>query len=152
VPLRPEENALDRKPIEWLREDYIAAQGRFSPDTRFLAYLSDQADGEKMQVYVRAFDAMSPETPPPGSPVQVSMNGALGMIFWRLDGRELYFLNRDWEVMAVEIETSPVFKAGSPKVLFKLPGPLVGNPMQWKNVTADGQRFIFAMPEGASTR
>ncbi len=34
-------------------------------------------------------------------------------------------------------------------MLFKLPGPLPGNPPQWKNVSRDGQRFVFAMP-GAS--
>jgi hypothetical protein len=35
--------------------------------------------------------------------------------------------------------------------LFKLPGPLAGNPRQWKNVSRDGQRFIFAMPAAIST-
>jgi Tol biopolymer transport system component len=32
VPLRPNEKGLDRKAIEWLREDYDAFAGRFSPD------------------------------------------------------------------------------------------------------------------------
>ena len=41
VPLRPNEKALDRKAIEWLREDYDAAFGRFSPDGRYRAF--DQA-------------------------------------------------------------------------------------------------------------
>jgi hypothetical protein len=57
----------------------------------------------------------------------------------------MYFMTRDWEVMAVDITTTPTFQAGTPKLLFKLPGPLVGNPAQWKNVTSDGQRFVFAM-------
>ena len=35
-------------------------------------------------------------------------------------------------------------------MLFSLPGPLPGNPMQWKNVSRDGQRFIFAMPAAAA--
>jgi hypothetical protein len=30
--------------------------------------------------------------------------------------------------------------------LFKLPGPALGNPFQWKNVSPDGQRFVFTMP------
>ena len=55
-------------------------------------------------------------------------------------------MTRDWEVMAVDITTSPTFKAGAPRKLFQLPGPLTGNPMQWKNVSPDGERFIFAMP------
>jgi Tol biopolymer transport system component len=146
VPLRPEVKALDRKEIDWLREDYDVVQGRFSPDNRFLAYLSNEADPDKMQVYVRPFDASKPDAPPPGSPVQVSQNGAIGMIFWRQDGKEMYYMTRDWEVMAVDVTTTPSFQAGTPKLLFKLPGPLPGNPMQWKNVSRDGERFIFAMP------
>ena len=51
--------------------------------------------------------------------------------------------------MAVEVTTTPTFKAGAPRLLFSLPGPLPGNPMQWKNVSKDGDRFIFAMPTQA---
>jgi hypothetical protein len=56
---------------------------------------------------------------------------------------------RDWEVKAVDITTAPTFTAGAPRKLFQLPGPLPGNPMQWKNVSQDGQRFLFAMPAAA---
>src|SRR4029450_3003436 len=149
VPLRPEVKALDRQAIDWLREDYDVIQGRFSPDGRFMAYLSNEANIDKMEVYVRPFDASKPDSPPSGSPVQVSKNGAMGMIFWRQDSKEMYFITRDWEVMAVEINTAPTFTAGIPKLLFKLPGPLPGDPAQWKNVTRDGEKFIFAMPVAA---
>jgi Tol biopolymer transport system component len=146
VPLRPDVKALDRQAIDWLREDYDVIQGRFSPDGRFIAYLSNETEQDRMQVYVRPFDANKPEAPPPGSPVQVSKNGAIGMIFWRQDGKEMYFMTRDWEVMAVDVNTTPAFTVGTPKLLFKLPGPLPGNPAQWKNVSRDGEKFIFAMP------
>jgi Tol biopolymer transport system component len=146
VPLRAGEKALDRQAIDWLREDYDVIQGRFSPDGRFMAYLSNEANIDKMELYVRPFDANKPDGPPPGSAVQVSKNGAMGMIFWRQDGKEMYFMTRDWEVMAVEVNTTPTITAGTPKLLFKLPGPLPGNPAQWKNVSRDGERFIFAMP------
>ena len=98
--------------------------GRFSPDSRFLAYLSNEAEVDMMQVYVRPFDASKPEKPGPGPAVQVSKNGAGGMIFWRQDGKEMYFMTRDFEVMAVDITTTPAFQAGTPRLLFKLPGPL----------------------------
>ena len=145
VQLRPDQQALDRKAIEWLREDYDVVQGRFSPDGRFLAFLSNEANVDKMEVYVRPFDANKPEAPA-GPALQVSKSGALGMVSWRQDGKEMYFLTRDWEVMAVDTTTAPAFQAGTPKLLFKLPGPMPGNPAQWKNVSSDGQRFIFAMP------
>jgi Tol biopolymer transport system component len=151
VPLRPEVKALDRQAIDWLREDYDVVQGRFSPDGRFIAYLSNETEQDRMQVYVRPFDANKPEAPPPGSSVQVSKNGAIGMVFWRQDSKEMYFMTRDWEVMAVDISTAPTFTAGTPKLLFKLPGPLPGNPAQWKNVSRDGEKFIFAMPLAATS-
>jgi hypothetical protein len=58
----------------------------------------------------------------------------------------MYFMTREWEVMAVELTTTPTLQAGTPRILFKLQGPLAGNPAQWKNVSRDGERFIFAMP------
>jgi Tol biopolymer transport system component len=148
VPLEGNQKALERKEIDWLREDYDAGQGRFSPDNRFIAFLSNEADVDRGEVYVRPFDAGKPDAPA-GPAVRVSKDGAIGMIAWRQDGKELYFMTRNWEVMAVDVETTPTFKAGAPRMLFSLPGPLPGNPMQWKNVSQDGQRFIFAMPVGA---
>jgi len=149
VALRPDEKTLDRKAIEWIREDYDVIDGRFSPDGRYLAFLSNEATINKTDVYVRPFDPSKPETPT-GAAVQVSRNGAIGMISWRQDGKEMYFLTRDWEVMAVDITTTPAFQAGTPRLLFKLQGPLPGNPAQWNNVSHDGERFVFAMPVRAA--
>jgi Tol biopolymer transport system component len=138
------------KEIDWLREDYDAGQGRFSPDNRFIAFLSNEADVDRGEVYVRPFDPGKPDAPLTGPAVRVSKDGAIGMITWRKDGKELYFMTRNWEVMAVDVETTPTFKVGTPRMLFSLPGPLPGNPMQWQNVSPDGQRFLFAMPTNAS--
>ena len=84
-------------------------------------------------------------------PAQVSNAGARGMIFWRQDGKELFYLTPDWEVMAVDVTTTPMFQAGTPRVLFTLPDRLRGNLQQWKNVSCDGQRFVFAMDVPVST-
>ena len=146
LPIDDARPPLERKTIDWLRDEYSVAQARFSPDGRFIAYLSDETEADTFEVYVRAFDAGSPDPRATDAPaVQVSTAGALGMIFWRQDGRELYYLTPDWEVMVVDVTTTPTFKATTPRMLFTLPGPLVGNPQQWKNVSADGQRFVFAI-------
>jgi Tol biopolymer transport system component len=145
VPLDPTKKPQDRKEIDWLREDYDVTQGRFSPDNKYVAFWSNEADVDKGDVYVRPFNPAKPDAPA-GPAIKVSKDGAIGMITWRPDGKELYFMTRTWDVMAVEVTTTPTFKAGEPKKLFTLPGPLPGNPMQWKNVSQDGQRFIFAMP------
>ncbi len=149
VPIGGNQKAADRKEIDWLREEFDAGQGRFSPDNRYIAFLSNEANPDRGEVYVRPFDPTKPEANP-GPQVQITKDGAIGMVTWRQDGKELYYMTRDWEVMAVDITTTPTFTAGAPRKLFQLPGPLPGNPMQWKNVSQDGQRFIFAMPSGAA--
>jgi hypothetical protein len=161
VPLSGDQKALEREAIEWLRDEYNVAQARVSPDSRFMAYLSnefktsEEIESNIYEVYVRPFDASKSDVSAGGAkPVQVSTAGALGMIFWRQDGKEMYYLTPDWEVMAVEVTTTPAFQAGTPRLLFKLPGPLVGEPDQWKNVSRDGQRFVFAInaPVSVSAR
>jgi len=86
--------------------------------------------------------------------VRVSSAGARGVIMWRQDGRELYYITPEWEGMAIDVATTPAFKAGTPRLLFKLPAPVIGNPQQWRNVSADGRRFVFTVnvPEPATPR
>jgi len=137
---------MARKAIEWQRDEFDEVGARFSPDGRYVAYLADNEDPMALDIYVRPFDESKPEAPPPGAPVKISKDGvAQGMIVWRQDGKELYFITRDWEVMAVDVTTTPTFQAGSSKLLFKLPGPALGNVFQWKNVSRDGQQFVFVM-------
>jgi Tol biopolymer transport system component len=150
------QNGAERKGIEWLREEYNVLHGRFSPDMRHIAYITDQEENGKLQLYVRPFDAARPESPPPGAVVQVSAD-ASGMIGWRQDGREMYFLqpdpkNTDIHVMAVDVTTTPAFKAGTPRLLFTLTGPIGGNSLQWKSASSDGQRFAFAISVPAPAR
>ena len=156
VPLQVNQSAAERKGIEWLREEYNVLHGRFSPDMRYIAYITDQEENGKLQLYVRPFDAARPEAPPAGDIVQVSADAA-GMIGWRQDGREMYFLqpdpqNTDMHVMAVDVATTPTFKTGTPRLLFKLTGPLSGNSLQWKSASSDGQRFVFAVNVPAPAR
>ena len=61
-----------------------------------------------------------------------------GVVFFRgqnLESSELL-------VMSVDVAAAPAFTAGTPKLLFKLPGPLGGN---LGNISRDGQRFVFAV-------
>jgi Tol biopolymer transport system component len=143
VPIRPNEKGLDRKAIEWLREDYDAFAGRFSPDGRMLAFMSNEADVLKAQLYVRPFDPNKPEAPA-GPAVQMTniKAGIGGLPSWRQDGKELYFMNIDREVMAVDVTPGAKVQAGQPHSLFKMPDPLAGGPA----ISADGQRFIVTMP------
>ena len=142
VPLETKEKPLERKALEWLREDYDAFDGRFSPDGRSLAYIANEADVRTTQVYVRPFDSNKPNAPA-GPAVQVTnLKGGAGGVVWRQDGKELYFLTRDREVMAADVTSTPKLQTGMPRFLFKLSDPLVGGG----DVSPDGQRFVVAMP------
>ena len=142
VPLETKEKPLERKALEWLREDYDAFDGRFSPDGRSLAYIANEADVRTTQVYVRPFDSNKPNAPA-GPAVQVTnLKGGAGGVVWRQDGKEVYFLTRDREVMAADVTSTPKLQTGMPRLLFKLSDPLVGGG----DVSPDGQRFVVAMP------
>ena len=143
-------DTASRKEIEFLREEFSDNIGRLSPDGRFMAFRSDEAQPERGEVYVRPFNA---STGLPGDGKwQVSKDGVMAMLHWRADGKEIFFRGQNLEsnellVMSVDVATTPTFSAGTPKVLFKLPGPLGGN---LGNVSRDGQRFVFAVNVPAS--
>jgi Tol biopolymer transport system component len=141
-----------RKEIEFLREEFTDGVGRLSPDGRFMAFRSDEAQAERGEVYVRPFNA---STGLPGTGKwRVSKDGVNAMLHWRADGKEIFFRGLNLEsneflVMSVDVTTSPTFTAATPKVLFKLPGPLGGN---LGNISRDGQRFVFAVNVPAGPR
>ena len=133
----------ERTPIELGRE----RGGRFSPDSRLLAFNSNQSG--PFQVYVKDL-AESTRQPTAGGPVrstQVSNGPSVGGIFWRRDGKELFYLSLQGGqgMMAVDVLDGAPFRTGEPKLLFKLPTPVLA-PAQLSNVSSpDGQRFIFAV-------
>ena len=129
---------VNRKAIAWLRDEYNAFDVHFSPDTRWVAYGSDELGVNQVGLYVRGFDGSTPEAPA-GPAVEISSGkGIRGMIQWRRDGKELYYLDTDDNVTAVEITTSPSFRASTPKVLFKRPSPQSFG-------LGEDDRFVFFM-------
>jgi Tol biopolymer transport system component len=125
-------------------EPYLTSQfndsaGRFAPDGRFVAYVSDASS--RNDVYVRTF----PD--PSGGQWTVSTGGGTNPR-WRRDGKELYYLAPGGSLMAVEVILSPTFKAGVPKEVFKFP---LGQ--NFFDADAKGERFVKAVevdaaPEG----
>src|SRR5262249_20252708 len=139
-----------RKEIEYLREEFTDNVGRLSPDGKFMAYRSDEAKPERGEVYVRPFDAATGK--PGEGKWQVTKDGVMAMLHWRADGKEIFFRGMNLEshellVMSVDVTTTPTLPTNSPKLLFKLPGPLGGN---LGNISRDGQRFVFAVNVSAA--
>jgi Tol biopolymer transport system component len=138
-----------RKAIELSREEFAVAGGVFSPDGRFVAYGTNETD--RFELYVQPFDTASGTLASEGKQ-RVSQAGTGPMMFWRSDGRELFFTDTepDLVVMAVDVSTDTGFQPGTPRVLFHVPGNALGDLGTTKYVSRDGQRFVFILPaEGA---
>jgi hypothetical protein len=143
----------ERKPMSFIKTPFTEVGGRFSPDNRWIVYISTVSG--RNEIWVRQFDPSSPDGPSDAGSQWMVSQGAIGMPRWRGDGRELFFLAPDGGVMAVEVTTDPTFKAGPPELLFRLSrvflgASAVGTPGALADVTADGKRFLFAMPVAES--
>src|SRR5262249_42076632 len=83
--------------------------GTFSPNGRYLAYLSNESG--RAEVYVQPF-------PPTGAKWQISTSGASVAPRWSRDGRELHY-SAFGEVLVVPVETTGSFAKGAARTLFR---------------------------------
>jgi len=137
----------DKKPILLLRTDYRETQGQLSPDSRWLAYTSNESG--TFQVYVQPF-APGWTTPMTGK-WQISTTGGT-QPRWRGDGKELFYVAPDRKLMAAEVTaTAQRFDRGTPQALFESRSAVSSlNPRATGYApSADGKRFLIAVPRGA---
>jgi dipeptidyl aminopeptidase/acylaminoacyl peptidase len=87
----------DGKPFSVVRANGDERQGQFSPDGRWVAYVSNE--GGIDQIYIQPF-------PGTGGKQQASTNGGVDPR-WRRDGRELFYVAPDGKLMAVAIHVEP---------------------------------------------
>jgi serine/threonine-protein kinase len=121
----------DRKAQPFLHAQFNETAPAFSPDSRWLAYASDETG--RYDIYVRPY-------PGPGGKWQISTEGGTEPV-WAHDGEIFY--RQGNKMMAVETKTQPAFSAGNPKVLFE--GQYVSSLVTMPNydVSRDGQRFLM---------
>ncbi len=122
----------DRKTQPFLQTPFNESAPRFSPDGRWLAYVSDESG--RYEVYVQPY-------PGPGGKWQISTEGGSEPV-WNPNGRELFYRSGD-KMMAVDIATQPGFTVGKPRMLFE--GPYQLTPVTFPNydVSPDGARFLM---------
>jgi serine/threonine protein kinase len=140
----------DRKPIPFLRSNFSLVGPRLSPDGRWIAFRSNESGHD--EIYVESFTPVADA----GSAAStgkwmVSRGSTSGMIHWRQDSRELYYLGLDGTVMAVPVTANPGFHAGTPEPLFKVPAGF-NRAGSLGEVSPDGQRFLLALPKGGEAR
>jgi Tol biopolymer transport system component len=130
--------AGDRKPRLLVQD---AFDGQFSSDGRWVAYSSMEPGNA--QICVVPFDASKVLDTAPGAVTsltgkcQISASGGVSGR-WRGDGKEIFYLGGDKQMMAAEVDgRGNSFAARKEQALFKL-------PEGWGSydVTPDGKRFV----------
>jgi Tol biopolymer transport system component len=120
----------DRTPRPFAASKSLDGWGQFSPNGRYVAYVSDESG--RPDIYVAAF-------PGPGTRWQVSQNGGREPR-WSKDGRELFFFAPDNRLMAAQVKSDgETFEVGSIQPLFQTRA--VGNDYRY-DVARDGKKFL----------
>ncbi|MGD1095642.1 MAG: protein kinase [Bryobacteraceae bacterium] len=128
------------KPEPWvfLRTPFGESDGRFSPDGRWVAYVSDESG--QYEIYAASF-------PGPERKLQISSGGGW-MPSWRSDGKELFYVTPGGQLMAAEVtEANGTLEIGRVQKLFE--GVWTSSP-SW-DVSADGQKFIVVENTATAT-
>jgi dipeptidyl aminopeptidase/acylaminoacyl peptidase len=100
--------AGDRKPIPLLAtSEFLNAEGRFSPDGKWVAYVSSESGAA--EVYVK----------PVAIPGKIRVSSNCGSFpRWRHDGKEIFYMAPGGNLMAAAVRGGEKFEAGPPKPLF----------------------------------
>jgi serine/threonine protein kinase len=126
-------------PFPILRSPNQDLNGEFAPNGEWFAYQSNESG--RYEVSLRKFGSSGPT-------IQISSDGGT-QPRWRHDGRELFYLALDRQLMAVPVTFSPNghdVKVGTPSRLFqtRIGGP---NTLQGEYLASpDGQRFLMDAP------
>ncbi len=120
----------DKTPIPVADTKFYESQGTFSPDGRWIAYVSDESGAR--EVYIAPFQHA-------GERKRVSSEGGAEPR-WRHDGRELFYLSGS-RMMSVAVRLSDSIELAPPTQLFSPAEP-------GYDVSTDGKTFIERRPSG----
>jgi eukaryotic-like serine/threonine-protein kinase len=122
----------ERKPVPLAGSGFTEYDPRFSPDSRWIAFTSEESG--RAEVYVAAVDGT-------GRRQRVSPAGG-SLPCWSSDGKELFFVSADSVLMTVPVSLGPELRFSEPKLLFSLP-PFPFRFRSDYDVSRDGQRFLI---------
>ena len=135
----------DGQAVSGERARGIEGQGQFSPDTRWIAYTSDESG--RSEVWVRRFSDGSASSE---AKWQISTAGG-SQPRWRRDGKELFYVSTDGRLMSVSITTNTTFEYGAPQAMFPVTQFSVTDAASFAYaVSSDGQRFLARTPIGGN--
>ncbi len=127
----------DTAPVPVLATDFDEEAIALSPDGKWMAYQSDETG--RTEVFVRPF----PNTD--AGKAQVSSGGGLAPL-WSRDGKALFYLRTDKNMMAAPVIPGATIGFGEPAALFRVPDELLAAEALYYtpwDVARDG-RFLMA--------
>jgi len=132
LPLAP---GVSSKAIPWLVTPFDEFSAKFSPDGRWVTYASNESG--QYEIYAAAF-------PGPGGKRQISTGGGW-FPRWREDEKEIFYAGLSGMLMAAEVSA----KGASIEVgaVRPLRIPVMPDRPHLYDVSADGQRFLVALPQ-----
>jgi hypothetical protein len=135
LPVTPEGRlSPGAKSWPYIREAFNQTSARFSRDTRWVAYMSDESG--QAEIYVRSF-------PEPRQKLQISIGGG-AYPQWGSRSRELFYQSRDGKLMVVTLTPAGTsLNASLPRELFALPIDINRGPNPYE-AAPNGQRFLVS--------
>jgi serine/threonine protein kinase len=123
----------DRKPFPLIRSQFGNFLPAFSPDCKWVAYVSIET-GQR-EVYITHF-------PDASRRYRVSTQGGT-LPRWSGDGRELFYAAQN-SILAVSVDEKPdSISLGTPHAIISAAGYGAAAPVNFYDVTANGQRFLM---------
>jgi serine/threonine-protein kinase len=140
----------NQEPILLMDTDENESQPCFSPNGRWIAYLSQK--GGDSQIFVQEIRSDGSKV---GKRHKVSRVGGWEPR-WAPSGRELFYLSQDGShLLSVDFDPDNIDNMGVERILLKdvrFPAPDVWGEYRYYDVTPDGQRFIVLLEDLAPER
>jgi dipeptidyl aminopeptidase/acylaminoacyl peptidase len=126
----------DRKPVPFLKTQYNVLQGQVSPDSKWIAYTSNESG--RNEIYVQSF-------PAGGGRWLVSSSGG-SLARWRRDSKELFYRAPDGRLMATPVrQAAKGLEFGTPSPLFRV-SEAQGIFSYPYDLSPDGQKILALVP------
>jgi Tol biopolymer transport system component len=125
----------DQEPFRVVQTNAEERDGQFSPDGNWIAYQSNESG--QFEIYMRPFRG-------PGEVIPISKGGGTH-VRWAFDGRELFYVTLDGQLVSVPMRFSPdtnTWERGTPDTLFPIPIGPVQDYSRLYVVSKDRQRFL----------
>jgi len=141
LPLTPERPGAPLKPFPFAQSPFNELTAQFSPDGRWIAYISDES--QRYEVYVARF-------PGAGGKHQISASAGFAPR-WRRDGKEIFYATTDAKLMSAAVTVKgDALEVGEVRPLFG--SAFGGGGFTYRyDVSADGQRFLIVPQQQASS-